>query len=418
MRCLWLTLADPEPATNGQLIYSKGLIEAAQRAGASLTVIGLARPENPRTGGDPLDIDWRLANERRKSAGERLLSSDPIVAQRNSPGMKRVLEGALAERAWDVVVFDSICAGWALPQVLRHRARSARPPRIVYLGHNHEVTVARRIAGTAQGLRRIAKEVDRLKVISLERRLIAAADMVSANSPDDCRCFTADSRGRPAVFLPPGYGGPRVIARTIDETVPRRAILVSSLDWPPKRASLESFLEAGALVLSRAGIDLQVVGEVEATYLAGLRRRFPSVDFVGGVADVRPYMQQARVALVPDLLGGFKLKGLDYVFNRVPVLAMRIALPGMPLEDGRSIGLFDSHKAMAAAVAALIDDFPTLNARQELAYAACADRFDWDRVGRHLVTHIRATIDGSLRGEKGGRPADAVSPSARLAAER
>ena len=29
MQCLWLTLADPDPATNGQLIYSKGLIEAA-----------------------------------------------------------------------------------------------------------------------------------------------------------------------------------------------------------------------------------------------------------------------------------------------------------------------------------------------------------------------------------------------------
>ena len=47
---------------------------------------------------------------------------------------------------------------------------------------------------------------------------------------------------------------------------------------------------------------------------------------------------------MPDLLGGFKLKGLDYVFNRVPILAMRVALPGMPLEDGRSIGLFDSHR--------------------------------------------------------------------------
>jgi hypothetical protein len=28
MQCLWLTLADPDPATNGQLIYSKGLIDA------------------------------------------------------------------------------------------------------------------------------------------------------------------------------------------------------------------------------------------------------------------------------------------------------------------------------------------------------------------------------------------------------
>ena len=50
MHCLWLTLADPDPATNGQLIYSKGLIEAARDAGATLRVIGLARRENPRIG--------------------------------------------------------------------------------------------------------------------------------------------------------------------------------------------------------------------------------------------------------------------------------------------------------------------------------------------------------------------------------
>ena len=192
MQCLWLTLADPEPATNGQLIYSKGLIEAACRAGASLTVIGLARPENPRPSAEARTIDWRLADERRKSAGRRLLARDPTAAQRGSPQMQCILERALAERSWDAVVFDSICAGWALPHVLRHRVGSARPPRIVYVAHNHEVTVARSIATAAQGLRRIVKGIDCLKVIGLERRLISAADTVTSNTPDDCRRFAAN----------------------------------------------------------------------------------------------------------------------------------------------------------------------------------------------------------------------------------
>jgi len=418
MQCLWLTLADPEPATNGQLIYSKGLIEAACHAGASLTVIGLARPENPRASVDPRGIDWRLADEQPKSAARRLLSRDPMVTQRNSSEMERTLEHALVERSWDAVVFDSICAGWALRRVRRHRARSAWPPHVVYIAHNHEVTVARRIAAASQGLRRIQKEIDLLKVIDLERRLILAADIVTSNTPDDCRRFAAASGGRPIVFLPPGYGGPRVASRKIEASVPRRAILVGSFDWPPKRISLESFLAAATKPLLRAGIELQIVGEVEGDYLADLRRRFPSVDFVGPVTDVRPYMQDARVALVPDLLGGFKLKGLDYVFNRLPILAMRIALPGMPLEDGRSIGLFDSHSALAEGVVALIDDFADLNARQERAYAACADRFDWDRIGRHLMAHIRGTTDRQVRAGTAAPTSDAVSPPVRLAAGR
>jgi glycosyltransferase involved in cell wall biosynthesis len=301
---------------------------------------------------------------------------------------------------------------------VRHRSRNARPPRHRDLVIVRDIDDARRIAAASQGLRRILKEIDFLKVIGLERRLISVADIVTSNTPDDCRRFAASSGVRPIVFLPPGYGGPRVASRKIDAGVPRRAILVGSLDWPPKRISLESFLAAAADLFLHAGIELQIVGEVEAGYRADLRRRFPSVDFVGPVTDVRPYMQDARIALVPDLLGGFKLKGLDYVFNRLPILAMRIALPGMPLEDGRNVGLFDSHSALADGVVALIDNFQSLNARQEGAYAACADRFDWERIGRRLVAHMREPAGRPVRAGTAAPTSDAVSQPARLAAGR
>jgi hypothetical protein len=275
MQCLWLTLADPDPATNGQLIYSKGLIEAACRVGASLTVIGLARPEHPRPSADPRGIEWRLADERPKPPWRRLLSRDPAATQRGSPAMEDMLERTLAERPWDAVIFDSICGGWALRRVMRHRARSARPPSIVYIAHNHEITVARRIAGAARGLRRLVKKIDQWKVTAWEHRMVSAADTVTSNTPEDCQRYAADCGGRAIVFLPPGYDGPRVAARTIDAGVPRRAILAGSFDWQPKRVSLESFLQTAAARLASAGVDLQIVGEVEAAYLADLRRRFP-----------------------------------------------------------------------------------------------------------------------------------------------
>src|SRR5213076_620359 len=132
------------------------------------------------------------------------------------------------------------------------------------------------------------------------------------------------------------------------------------------------------------------------------------VTFTGSVDDVRPYMANARVALVPDLLGGFKLKGLDYVFNRLPVLAMRIALPGMPLEDGLSVGLFDSHRGLAEGVVALIDDFDTLNRRQRAAFDACEMRFDWQRIGRHLVDEIRK-LERPATGRRAGAPSSSPS---------
>jgi len=331
--------------------------------------------------------------------------------------MGQALALALRERPWDAVVFDSICAGWALPAVLRYQAEGGRRAKLVYLAHNHEITVARRIADAARGPRRLYKQWDRFRVARFERRLMAECDLVTSNTPQDAHTFGVEAAPTPVILLPPGYRGNLVEQRTIDAAVPRRAIIVGSFDWPPKRISLERFLTDAVPILAAAGIDLQLVGETEPGYLAQLRQRFPSVRFEGRVDDVRPYMANARIALVPDELGGFKLKGLDYVFNRMPILAMRIALPGMPLVDGQSIGLFDSHRPLAEGVVALIDDFETLNRRQQAAFEACSMRFDWQRIGRHLIDSI-ARLGASPRGRAGAPTSATRSIAARPAAGR
>jgi hypothetical protein len=155
--------ANPEPATNGQLIYSKGLIEAVCRGGASLTVIGLSRPENPLPSADPRGIDWRLADEGRSLPGAGCCR--PIrAAQRGSPAMEQTLERALAGRAW-MRWCSTSCSGWALGP----RSAPSRPwraARIIYIAHNHEVTVARRITASAEGLRRIQRAIDRKRPLS------------------------------------------------------------------------------------------------------------------------------------------------------------------------------------------------------------------------------------------------------------
>lgn len=392
MRLLWLTLADPDPPTNGQLIYSKGLIRSAVEAGAELHVIGLSRPDKRWSPEHRPRLRWDLHPRAGHTLGAKFVSPLPDVAlYAFSDQARAALDRALLRHDWDAIVFDSISGGWALGAVLHHRHLAERPPALVHIAHNHETNVAGRIAEAATGLRRLYRTLDTTKVALLEHRLVAASALVTSNTPEDAATFEA-LKGAPVLLLPPGYDGPRIEARTIDAAVPRRAVLVGSYDWPPKRISLEKFLDVAALRFAAAGIDLQIVGTAAPDYIEGLRRRFPGVTFTGPVDDVRPYMAAARIALVPDLLGGFKLKGLDYVFNRLPISAMRIALPAMPLVDGDSVDLFDSHEALADGVVARIDDFATLNARHRRAYAACLDAFDWPRLGRRLVDAIAGIV--------------------------
>src|SRR5438552_18026096 len=51
MRCLWLTLADPDPRHNGQYVYSGGLIDSVAATGSEIEVLGLRRPESSRSNG-------------------------------------------------------------------------------------------------------------------------------------------------------------------------------------------------------------------------------------------------------------------------------------------------------------------------------------------------------------------------------
>jgi glycosyltransferase involved in cell wall biosynthesis len=303
--------------------------------------------------------------------------------------LHRVVRNLLRSEGWEVIIFDSLELGWALSLVMS-RYRVTQPhPKLVYLAHNHEATVARRIAqGEPHLISRIIKHIDAWKMTGLERAVSRRAVLITSNTPEDCDKFRKQWPGTPVEFLPPGYSGARSAARRIVASTPRRAIIVGSFDWIAKRQSLEQFLGACALPFARAGVKLDIVGQADESYLERLRNTFRDIRFTGKVDDVAAYMKNARIALVPDTIGGFKLKGLDYIFNRLPIFAVAGSLPGIPLHHAESAEFFPNHEKLAQGVIRRIDDFEHLNALQDRAYGACCNGFDWGSIGRRLFHAI------------------------------
>ena len=80
--------------------------------------------------------------------------------------------------------------------------------------------------------------------------------------------------------------------------------------------------------------------------------------------------------------------------------------------------LFAARYSLAQGVVALIDDLERLNAWQARAYAACVDRFDWDRIGRHIFQLIDQSGGALVRAGGAGPKYDAACCSARSAAGR
>ena len=392
MKCLWLTQTDPEPRHNGQLIYSGGLIDAIDASGARIDVVGAMRPGARRRLSDrQARLRWFLAEQKPRPLWHTLLSSLPNVADRNwTPELQSLLDGRLAEDSWDVIVFDSLSAGWALGPVLRRYPQRGRRPRLVYISHNHEESLRRQVAREhPDPLRRQILLRDAAKVARLEQMLVRAADAVTAITPEDRDRFLADHPDRDIVVITPGYGGSYVSQRRISECQPRRAVIVGSFDWIAKRLNLEQFLEAADALFARHNAELQVIGSAREAFLRRVRRRFSATQFTGTVSGLPALMQEARIALVPEHHGGgFKLKVLDYVFNRLPILALDGSVAGVPMRHEDGILFYQDYRALAAGVLQVIDDYDRLNSLQDRAYALCRDRFDWTSRGQQLQAAI------------------------------
>ena len=83
---------------------------------------------------------------------------------------------------------------------------------------------------------------------------------------------------------------------------------------------------AADAVFARNDIQLDVIGGVPDKLREELASNSRATRFHGFVDDIAPFFSAARMAVVPEFIGGgFKLKYLDYIFGRVPVASISTA---------------------------------------------------------------------------------------------
>lgn len=393
MRCLWITFADPEPPYNGQFVYSGGLIRSFADAGAQLDVLALSQRSSYRHNGlREGRVTWWLGGLRRMPQWSSLGSRLPNIAKRcRTPLMQQLLQERLGEGHWDTIVFDGLSAVWALDAVVNRYPDPKRRPKIVHVSHNHEESCRRSVLSDEQTgfLKRQALRWDGVKIALTERALVRISDLVTAITPEDRDAYRAQWPDKPIEVLTPGYRGRAVGSRRISERDPRRAVIVGTFDWIAKRINMERFITAADSVFAKKGIQLQIIGSGDPAFIRSMQEKVKATKFTGTVERVESYLDEARVAIVPEQVGGgFKLKVLDYVFNRIPILALNGSAAGVPLKNNESILFFSSHDELANGVMRSIDQLDRLNHLQDAAYSACCDQFDWSSRGQRLATAL------------------------------
>lgn len=395
MRCLWIARYMPYPLDAGAKVYSAKLAEALAAAGATVRFLGFGRADAAPA---ECGVEYVSVGSTQRSQFAAIVSRLPIAAAIDAtPEYASLLEEQLRAE-WDAIILDGYGSGWALSRCLQYvDEQPVRRTALVHVSHNHEAAVWRSMAREARGsiVRRAVLWQNALKVRALERRVVASADVLSAISDEDLAALQPHVSREPKLLrermitLTPGYAGTVVERRALDERTPRRVIIVGSFRWVMKQENLARFVEAADPVFHEQGIHLDIVGDVPDELLATLRPQCRATSFHGFVDDMAPLLDSARIAVVPELIGGgFKLKFLDYFFGRVPVATLSAAAAGLPAPLRAQLIDADDVTGLVRAIADNIDRLERLNELQSGAFQVARTLFKWEDRGVRLKQAI------------------------------
>jgi hypothetical protein len=374
----------PFPQTSGDRVYSAQFIRAVAATGAEVTVLGLATGTPPESGFEK--ITWIPVEAQPRSSLAAAAMSLPLVAAKNSPdAFRQALRETLHKQKPDLLVLDSYAAGWAL------EALGPDAPPLCYVAHNWEEQITRDIAREFRGsfAKRVFLKLNAARTRRLERRMTDRARLVVALTENDLGNLLQATPGKAAVLIPPGFVGASRGSRVIGAEVPRRVVMLGSVQWIAKQMNLATFLGVADPAFAKAGIALDIVGDVAEEFRRIWTPRLKATRFSGFADDLNAVLDQARMGLLIDSLGGgFKLKVLSYLQARTPVAALSGSFEGIPDAVARHFVVEPDAERLVAAIVKAVDDLPRLNAMQDAALIAAQGRFDWPENGRRFVAAL------------------------------
>jgi glycosyltransferase involved in cell wall biosynthesis len=259
--------------------------------------------------------------------------------------------------------------------------------RRVVVAHNVESIIWRRYYETeANTLRRWYIKQQWKKFERFERHILDAADCTIAVSDVDAERFRRDfGLSRVDVVengVDTAYFRPTKVRRT-----PGRLLFLGSLDWRPNLDGIARLLDDifPAVRAAEPDATLDLVGRNPPSWLRRRVSEMPGVALHGDVPDVRPFLAECAVMVVPLRIGGgSRLKILEALAAGVPVVSTRIGAEGLCLEPDRDITIAKDTDHIAAALVAALRTPERMFRQAASGRERVLARYDWDSLADEM----------------------------------
>ena len=320
-----------------------------------------------------------------------------------SPRLHRALRDEAARDPFDVAVGYSSST---LPYLLAARARARVLDLIDADSAKWDAYAA---AAHWPKSRLYGLEADRVR--ALERQALRRCDAVTLVSRAEAQVLGREGDRVLAV----GNGVDAEYFRPARPAAPPGPSLVftGTMDYRPNADGVSWFVREVWPALRREvpGITFTIVGRDPTPAVRRLAEA-PGVMVTGGVPDVRPYLAEATLAVVPLLTArGIQNKVLEAMAMGRAVVGSSGALEGLDVDVGGDVCRADTPDEWRKAVAELLADTPRRVAMERSARACVLARYSWAARMKPLVdlcvglASAPAAEAGARREEAGPAPA-------------
>ena len=279
----------------------------------------------------------------------------------------------------DVCVADFLAAVSNVPK------RNQVP--IVLFEHNVEHLIWQRLARHERSpWRRALLGIESSKMRRREAEACQRADLTLAVSEIDCARLREIAPAANIAAVPTGVdisyftpnGGP-----SSDHSL----VFTGSLDWFPNEDAVLYFLEEifPAIRAVVPDVTLTVVGRKPSSKLKAAADATDGARLTGTVDDVRPYVHEGAVFVVPLRIGsGTRLKIFEALAMGKAVVSTTVGAEGLGLKDGIHFLQADTPDEFTSAVVSLLRDPARRDAVGHAARSLVETHYSWPQVSRRF----------------------------------
>jgi sugar transferase (PEP-CTERM/EpsH1 system associated) len=268
-------------------------------------------------------------------------------------------------------------------------------PKILFT-HNIEAAIYRRHYETATNpMWKIAAWREYRLTSLIEQRYLEQADHVLTVSDADRESFSRHIDSDKITTVPTGVDV-EYFQPASEASHPDTLVFTGSMDWLPNEDAMLYFSKD---ILPRIrsqvpDVSALIVGRRPSPKLQALVASDRKIHITGEVADVRPYVRQGTVFIVPLRIGGgTRLKIFEAMAMAKAVVSTSIGAEGLPVKDGANILIADSPEGFAQGVARLLQDPVERNRLGTAARQFVEQAYSWTAVVNQFESVLTSLVD-------------------------